>query len=242
LYFIGHFFNHFMPSNVGGDLVRIYELKTRTNNLSIAAASVFMERMTGLAVLLAFAGIAIVGSLGFLGDTRVIGALLAGGLGYAVVLWLLVHGRLISWVLQWLEQTSLRKLAGLLQDMNQAVRSYGGNPEVWPPAITYSVLFYLMIVCNAWIGCRAFGLEVPITTLFLIVPVVLFVAMIPISIGGLGLVEWGYFTLFEQMGLPGTVGLSVALLNRTAGLLIGGFGGILYGIQGGRHRDEHVSI
>jgi uncharacterized protein (TIRG00374 family) len=242
LYFVGHFFNHFMPSNVGGDLVRIYELKMRTNDFSVAAASVFMERMTGLAALLAFAGVAIVGNLGLLGDPRVIGAMVVGGLGYAIALWLLVHGRVISWALKWLEQTSLRSLAGSMQDMNQAVRSYGGTPEVWLPAVGYSFLFYLMIVGNAWIGCRAFGFEVPLTSLFLIVPVVLLVATIPISIGGIGLVEWGYFTLFEQMGLPGTAGLSLALINRCASLMIGGFGGILYGIQGSRRRDEHASI
>jgi uncharacterized protein (TIRG00374 family) len=240
LYFIGHFFNYFMPSNVGGDVMRIYELKIRTDNFSDAVASVFMERMTGLAALLAFGGVAIVGNIGLLNDTRVVGALVVGGLGYAFVLWLLVHGRLIDWVLHWLQQTSFSKFAGHLQDMNRAVRSYGRTPHVWLPAAGYSVLFYLLVVGNAWIGCRAFGLEVPLSILFLIVPVVLLVATIPISIGGVGLVEWGYFTLFEQMGLPGAVGLSVALLNRSCGLLLAGFGGILYGIQGGRRRDEYA--
>ena len=122
---------------------------------------------------LAFALVAVVGNLGLLNDPRVLSALGLGLAGYAVVFWLVVHGRIIGAVLEWLHQTPMRKLAGPLQEMNAAVRSYGATPQVWTPAIALSIAFYLLVVANAWIGCHAFGLAAPISSLFLIIPVVM---------------------------------------------------------------------
>ena len=53
LYFIGKFFNNFMPSMVGGDLMRTYLLgRTQDEFQSQSFASVFMERLTGLIALI----------------------------------------------------------------------------------------------------------------------------------------------------------------------------------------------
>ena len=52
LYFIGKFFNNFIPSMVGGDLTRTYLLGRQINSQSKSFASVFLERFTGLIALI----------------------------------------------------------------------------------------------------------------------------------------------------------------------------------------------
>lgn len=42
LYIVGYFFNHFLPSNVGGDVIRMYELGSHIEDNAQGAASVFM--------------------------------------------------------------------------------------------------------------------------------------------------------------------------------------------------------
>src|SRR5205085_1159720 len=59
LYFIGMFFNLFLPSSVGGDVVRAWYLNARSGRGMAAAVSVFIDRFSGLLVLLA---LAVVGS------------------------------------------------------------------------------------------------------------------------------------------------------------------------------------
>ena len=44
LYYIGLFFNNFMPGSVGGDVVRIYYLG-KTTNVVVATTSVLWERL-----------------------------------------------------------------------------------------------------------------------------------------------------------------------------------------------------
>jgi uncharacterized protein (TIRG00374 family) len=230
LYFIGHFFNHLMPSNVGGDAVRAYKLGRETGSFQEALASIFVERLTGFTILLALA----LGALGLnahlLGDPRLAVALMAGcGLGYAALLWAVMDARWLPFVTRRLHLPVVQRLAPRIEEVHWAIRSYRAHGSVWTGAIGLSVAFYVLVVANAWIGCAAFGAAAPLRSLVMAIPVILLISMIPISVGGLGLLEWGYFAVFEQVGLPGSLGLSVALLNRFAGLLMGGFGGILYG-------------
>ncbi len=44
-YFIGLFFNNFLPTNIGGDVVRIYDIGKHTGKKTEAAASVIVERI-----------------------------------------------------------------------------------------------------------------------------------------------------------------------------------------------------
>jgi uncharacterized protein (TIRG00374 family) len=63
LYFVGMFFNLFLPTSVGGDVVRAWLLAGRSGRRWTAAVSVFSERFTGLLTLLLIACFASVGNL-----------------------------------------------------------------------------------------------------------------------------------------------------------------------------------
>ena len=60
-YNIGRFFNLILPISLGGDIVRIYQLGKFTGKNHTAAASVIVERFTGmLTLILLMAAIAVV--------------------------------------------------------------------------------------------------------------------------------------------------------------------------------------
>ena len=48
LTFIGYFFNNFLPTSIGGDVVKAYYLAKKTDNKAGAYASVFVDRLIGL--------------------------------------------------------------------------------------------------------------------------------------------------------------------------------------------------
>ena len=48
LYFIGHFFNNFLPTSIGGDAIRAYSAGVDIGKQANAFASVFIERFVGL--------------------------------------------------------------------------------------------------------------------------------------------------------------------------------------------------
>jgi glycosyltransferase 2 family protein len=55
LYLVGSFFNNFLPSMVGGDLVRAYVLGKQIESHTHSLASVFLERFAGMIALVSLA-------------------------------------------------------------------------------------------------------------------------------------------------------------------------------------------
>ncbi|HHE55106.1 MAG TPA: flippase-like domain-containing protein, partial [Caldithrix abyssi] len=51
-YLIGMFFNNFLPTSIGGDVMRIYKLISVTDDRTSAFASVIIERLMGIAATL----------------------------------------------------------------------------------------------------------------------------------------------------------------------------------------------
>src|SRR5205085_4499379 len=47
-YFLGMYFNFFLPSAIGGDVVKVYYLNKETKQLSASASSVFFDRDMGM--------------------------------------------------------------------------------------------------------------------------------------------------------------------------------------------------
>src|SRR5215470_16582149 len=47
-YYLGMYFNFFLPSSIGGDVFRIYYLNKETGRLSASTASVFFDRDVGM--------------------------------------------------------------------------------------------------------------------------------------------------------------------------------------------------
>ena len=58
IYYIGFFFNNFLPTTIGGDAFRIYKVSKEVKNSMGAVASVIVERITGLIAMITLAIIA----------------------------------------------------------------------------------------------------------------------------------------------------------------------------------------
>ena len=65
LYFIGSFFNNFMPTSMGGDVFKIYALGKKIKDNALAFTSTFMERFTGMVVLVLISYFGLVKTLDF---------------------------------------------------------------------------------------------------------------------------------------------------------------------------------
>ena len=66
LYFIGSFFNNFMPTSMGGDVYKIYALGKKIGNNADAFVATFMERFTGMIALILISYFGLVDTLDFL--------------------------------------------------------------------------------------------------------------------------------------------------------------------------------
>lgn len=220
LYFIGNFFNAFLPSGFGGDAVRVVEVAQEVGG-DVAAGTVFLDRFTGLLVLFVMGLFA----LPFRPPTFpepwaiTIGVLCAGGLGAGAVL---LNGRFLRWLGHKLPLPRLLSPVGdgPVARFLQAVQGCG-----WPAigrALAISLLFNGLLVGWWTAATHALGHPVSYGYNTLVVPIFAVALMAP-SIGGLGVREALAVPLLAGAGLGADTAVAISLLEflllRGVGLL-----------------------
>ena len=227
---VAAFFNNILPSTVGGDASRAYDSYRLAGRQGRAISSVLIERLLGLLVLVAFALL----SLPFatrLADRWQLGFWLAiAGAGLLVMVWAIFFGR--SWPsLQRLLSRLPARLArpGLL--LWHALQVYRGRRRALVLTVLLSTLLQMNVVLYFILVSSALDLAVPEFNFFLIVPLVSFMMMLPISINGIGLRENALAVMLGWHGVTTADAVAFAWLVYLGGLLFGLVGAVVYALR-----------
>jgi len=181
---IGYFFNILLPSGMGGDAVKSVGLGRAMKDLGGSLASVFMSRVMGMAVMIACFWIAMFlwqGTLPTPVITGMIGISVATGLGL-----ILFFG---PWKLAFLLKTRLRRFIEF-----RAFLKIGGRG--WLDSLAIQIL----VTFQPWMFFRSIGVHMPLVPVFLFLPPITLLTMIPVSVFGLGVREWATVYLFTLTG------------------------------------------
>lgn len=236
-YYVGQFFNAFLPTMVGGDGVRIYYLHEAHDAGPDAASSVIVERLTGLVSVLAVGGIATLLLADRIPATVVWIVLLVcvPGVGLLLALLFTAFGRRLF------ERTVFRidrfDLGDRAASVYDAVSSYRRSGRALLPVLLLSLLFRLVLVVNNYVVAVGLGMDVPFAFFLAFVPLVELLLLIPVSIQGFGVRETSYVYLFGAAGAAADVSLTLGVVM---GLVLGVFnnvvGGAVYAFSGIRSR------
>lgn len=232
-YFIGMFFNIFLPTIVGGDAVKAVMLARETQAPARAAMSVFMERNLGLVALLTIATVAAMRApaVDLFGIPLLAWTLLlfAGFIAANIALTNARAYRFADWVVARLPLGAFRPKAAALYD---AVVPYTRSIPALAAAILLSFVHQAIVIVVVFLNVRALGLEqsVPISALAVIVPLASLAGMLPVSANGLGVRDYLYINFLGQLGVPPDAALSVALLYFAVTLIASLPGGAVYAL------------
>ncbi len=231
-YVVGQFYNMFLPTSVGGDVVRSYELGKFSGRQADALASVFVERYTGVLTLLLFAVIAVLLQLSRFNQDYVLISLSLFALALAMIGWLVLDLRAYRAIRQRVTQrvAASQKVFNKIDKLLQAVDAYRGKPKAIAIAFLNSGLFYIAAVINVYITSLVFNFDVSIIDMLVATPIIMVIMNLPISFGNIGLMEFAYTNVFLLMGYGAELGLSVAILMRLKSFLDGALGGVLHPI------------
>lgn len=230
LYFVGLFFSLVLPTGVGGDVVRMYELSQDSKETAAAISSVLVDRFLGLFVLFALALLAL--TVGYQIVTPQVQILIAVVFAGCLAGVALVLQR--TWIESWARRLGLDRLLGrikILRELYDSLHLYG--PAALLRATAASVVFNLMFILTNYLLGLAVGIDLSLWYYFLFVPIISAVLMVP-SIGGLGVREAAYVILFGQVGVDRDHALALALAYLATMVFAGLIGAIIYIIQGVR--------
>jgi uncharacterized membrane protein YbhN (UPF0104 family) len=228
LYFVGAFFNTFLPTGFGGDLVRVLEIGQGATSQQ-AAGTALVDRLTGFVVLFVLA----LASLPFayrLLPPRV--ALLIALLALGVLLGsaLVFEGRLLRGLTGWLPRSLSLAGDAWIGKTYEVITACGRRGIVG--ALLFSLWFNLQLILESVLISRALGLQVSPWVFFMFVPVTTAALLVPISIAGLGVREGMYVALFGPLGVGVAQAVALSLAVYSLDFLMGLAGGVIYFVGG----------
>jgi uncharacterized membrane protein YbhN (UPF0104 family) len=226
---VGLAYSMFLPTTVGGDVVRSWRAARRCDEPQHAWSTMIFERIAGLLALAAggaFAAIFAVGTLVHIPDLLRWGAVaIAAGM---LVAFLAASAplRLLDRLLaSRLPAAVARDVRGVADDLAGPLASTGARVEALAWSIAYQVLGILFVVEGASaLGCpgHAWGIVLGI-------PLIHVLSMLPITLGGFGLREGLFVGVLGQLGIESDVALGLAaqwLASSVAFAIVGALVGL----------------
>ncbi len=211
VFWIGQFYNSFLPGGVAGDAVRFgYLWREHPDRKAAAAASLIADRLLGLGALFALATLALGLHLATTsGGTELQTLLAASGAAFVLLLaagWSATRTR-------WWEPVSARLLgAERAAALHDAAVSLGTRHAALTVATVLSVAVWLVDFVSLWLLARSVGLAAGPLGMTVAAAAAYVAAALPISIGGHGVREGALVAVLGLLGLgTGQAGL-VALL------------------------------
>ena len=209
-----NFFGAFLPSSMGVDAVRIAALCRAGEPTALVVAATLVDRASIVIATFLFGSAAILGLAG----ERVPRDLERVVLYSTVALVLLalaalhpaVRRRVRLALLPRMPQRWARAVSAVA-DASLAFRHEGRT--LTAVAVLTAVLLAVRILFTKALTL-ACGVEIPIASLALIIPILWIILMLPITIGNIGLQDAGYVGLMSLIGIGAPIAVSVSLLEH----------------------------
>ena len=208
LNYSGSFFDVFLPTGFGGDIVRTVELKGTDENTTIVdqASIVLLDRFSGFIALFTICIAALPFALSFIPRQLAlwIAMIAFAGLLSAVIL---ISNFGVNHLVNLFQKFSFtRGLGNYIQKIGSIThKSLSG-------AWVISLFFYLFIIGFQYSLSLALHSTLPITIFFVFTPIVSLTLLLP-SIQGLGIRENTYEYLLTQVGAPEAMGVTLGLFD-----------------------------
>jgi glycosyltransferase 2 family protein len=231
---VASFFRQFLPSTVGGDAVRAYDAWRGGASTSISLVALGVDRLLGLLAMVSLATIGLGASPELRVGLQAASAYLAVGgalLAVGVLVLFTSAGRPI-YALARMVQRLPRALASPLLKLLTSLEAYQGKHSVLAKALGLSFLLQLHVIVYYYFIGEALGFPVRLLAYFAIVPIALFVMLLPVAINGIGVRESVFIFLLAQYGLSEGQALAFAWLEYSLHLFWALIGGLVYATRG----------
>jgi hypothetical protein len=236
---VGTFFNNFLPSTVGGDLMRARDTAAQAGSGTGALTVVLVERVTGILVLGLFAAAApLAGTLGRGGAVSAAGfatvALLAG---FAACLLLLrprplaALRRLVASRACSAPGRAARPALVKADRLLATLEALAGDRGTLRATFLLAVLLQANVILHFWCVARALDLGLEPGAFLVIVPVATVLLLLPVSINGIGAREAVFAYLLGRSGIPLSQALAFSWIAYGTVLGQGLLGGLVYALR-----------
>lgn len=226
-YFIGYFFNNFLPTTIGGDVSRAYNVARVSGQKANSVGSILLERMMGLLATLTLASMSMFWVIQYFHTPRIIFLTIALLVGIVLVLVNILVPSTFNFTSNILKKIKVFAVGDKIQKVLSSIHSYRENKKIILFAFLISLVSQFTLIMMNYILAIALNLEeVTLGFLFIVVPITFILGLFP-SVNGLGVRDSGYVFLLTRIGLSPAEALSLSVLNTLVPVLVSLYGGLL---------------
>ena len=205
----GMFVSNFLPTTVGGDVLRVARLSAANGQRHGSVASVVVERLTGFFVLPFITLVALAGNPTLLHLGRASHLALAAAVATLVALvaiLLLVSSPRVG------ERLPDRSWLGFVVAVHTGLARLRRDPAAALAVLVSALAYQLTMVAGAWMAGHALGLQVGWSAMMAFIPIVAIAQVLPLSVSGLGLREGALVLLLAPLGVASGQAVAFGLL------------------------------
>lgn len=227
-YLVGSFFNLFLPTRIGGDVVRIWDGSRYSKSLIKSSAIVLVERLSGVIVLFLFAFCVSLIRLDMAQQFPMIWvSLILSFFGLSLLaLFLTPVAGIILGKLP--EKSPLIAIQQKILRFRETILFYRKRKGALGKAFFWATLLQINVIFHYYLIGQALHLEIALMDYFIFIPIVHLILLIPITINGLGLREGAYLEIFRYYGISSAAAISFSWIDLAFMLIVGIVGGIIY--------------
>ncbi len=218
-YMVASFFGNFLPSSVGGDVVRVRDTAKHAGSHTAALTVAFVDRVVGFVALysIALPAFLLGGSLvRELAGARLI---LLGLTALFIVLGaIFTRAGIVTRVVETVGVRRFPWIHAKFESVQATVNVFRAKKGALGEAFLLSLLLQFLGVCYFFLVARALRIPLDLGTAMLMVPLCSLIQAIPISFNGWGIREGVYVLYFHQVGLPRESALAFSIV--AAGLVV----------------------
>ena len=227
LTFIGYFFNNFLPTAIGGDVVKAYYLSHKTDKKIGSYASVFVDRVIGLVTMVLMAFVALFFVKEGIVDNTVKYLVYIITLCSIFAIIFMTNKRLankFSFLL-----FLVRPLKEKFKNIYNIIHKYQYQKSLMVKSFAISIVSQVLFFMSLWAVAMSIGGRIPMKDLFIKMPIVSIMSLLP-SINGLGLREGSTVVLFGPV-IGSDKAFAMSILWLLVLICVSIMGGIIYAVS-----------
>jgi len=222
------FFNLFLPSTIGGDMVRSIDLAAHTQRPREVVATVLLDRLSGYVGLVIVALVALLFGWGLVEDKSVL-------LSVVIITGILVAGLLVLFnrflyakINRILHSPTSGKIREAIKNLHQEIHVFRHCKKIILKNIILSILIQIISPITFYIIALSLDIKINIAYFFVYLPIIAAITLLPISIGGLGLRDATTIFFFSKAGMVKDLSFAMSLINFSFILIFALIGGLIY--------------
>lgn len=237
--FTSSFFNIFLPTAYGGDIIRAYDISKFSNKKLESVTSILVDKGSGTLALFLIATFALLFGYDLIQDIRIVLFTIGALLLILIFIIIIFHKKEIKKIKIITKIIAFLDREDILKNMYDTFHIYRYHKRESIEILALSLLAQVIAILYYPLIAYSFGLDVPLVYFLVVIPIITVILMLPISISGIGVREGAFIFFFKNFGVLPHEAVSIALVAFGLSIIWSLIGGVVYAMRNQKQTTQN---